>query len=424
MKVNKKNKVLVVGEGGREHAIISSIKESDYCEDVYTTNPNFSSFAKLLDFNRDDNSFVDLSYKCKQEQMDLIIIGSENHLAAGMSDVLRSEGLLVFGPSKNATKLESSKSFTKELCSICNIPTAKYGYFTDIANAKKYVDKLKLPVVIKADGLAHGKGVSICETSEEAYQSIEDILNGRFGDEGKTVIVEEFLRGKELSVFVLFDGKEVMILDAVQDYKSITVDGKIYNTGGMGSFSPVKIFTPELKSRIMREIIYPTINSLSEVGINYCGVLFAGIMVTKSGPKLLEYNVRFGDPETQVLLKRLDVDILQLLLYTSLNKLNKIDVSLKNNYAVCIVMATKGYPLNYSTDYEIKGLEEVKKIPGIDIFYAGAYEKDGRCFSKGGRALNIVSVDSSLFLARKKAYKAVKMIDWPEGFYVEKIAVQ
>ena len=414
-------KVLVVGSGAREHCIIWKIKQSPLLDCVYTTNKNFEEFATYIDIDL-ENHFL-LAHACKERKIDLVVIGQENYLAAGMSDVLRSEGINVFGPSKNATKLESSKFFAKELCKAYSIPTAQYGHFTQQEEAEKYIEEVGAPLVVKADGLASGKGVFICKSKEEAKAAAEELLvKKRFGQSGASIIIEEFLDGKELSYFALIDQNTVLPLAHARDHKQITKDGKIYNTGGMGAFSPVEI-EEETEKQIMRQIIYPTVNGMLSLNVPYTGVLFVGIMLTKSGPKVLEYNVRFGDPETQAILPRLKTDLLDLMLKTTESNLRKAKIELHDCYCLSLVIANNGYPLGYNTGSVIENTDKaIAQVEDLKIFNAGmSKDAKGNILSDGGRVMNLVATGKNLEECKKNVYKAAKIIDWKDGFYIKDI---
>lgn len=415
-------KVLVIGNGGREHALIWKIKQSPLLEEIYTNNEHFRNFAKYLVINTED--FSELAFLCKNEEIDVVVVAQEKYLANGIIDVLTAEGIKAFGPSKNATKLESAKSFTKELCDMYGIPTAPYGYFTDKALAKAYIANSNLPIVLKANGLAEGKGVLICKTIEEANVAIDQMLEGMFGTASNSIIIEQFLSGREISYFALIDGKTVLPFAVAKDYKQVIIDGRSANTGGMGAYSPVKLDS-KLEKTIMRDIIYPTINALSEINVPYKGILFAGIMLTDKGPKLLEYNVRFGDPETQALLPRLENDLLELIIKTVDGNLRDEEIKFKNNASCCLVLASKGYPIAYNKDFMLPkdNIERAKStIKDLEIFHAGvAINEQGNMFSAGGRVLNIVATDNNLAECREKIYKAAQIINWQEGFYIDNI---
>lgn len=418
-------RVLILGSGGREHALIESIKKSPLCEKVYTNSIEFSKItsAVFIDTSYVISDFTVLISKCKDEGINYVIPGQEIWYSSGIVDAFQAEGIDIFGPKQSVARLESSKSFTKEICNMKNIPTARFAYFTNSKSACKFADKIGYPVVIKYDGLAEGKGVFICHDAESAYHAIDEIVSYKVGDKSSNVVlVEEFLQGRELSFFVLFDGHKVVVLDAVQDYKQILCDGQVLNTGGMGSYTPVKIFTENMKSTILRDIIYPTIQAVSA---NFTGLLFAGLILHKNKPNLLEYNVRFGDPETQVLLARLETDLLSLLVATTSGELSKIEVKMKDCCAVCLVIASKGYPLSYDKGVYIIDLSTIRQIEidqEIKILFAGVkLGNDGKLYSNGGRVLNIVVTSNTLQKAIKKAYDVAQLINWSGGFYIEKM---
>ncbi|MBQ4874552.1 MAG: phosphoribosylamine--glycine ligase [Rickettsiaceae bacterium H1] len=413
--------VLIVGGGGREHAILWAISKSPILGKLYVTGKIYGTGEVAKYIQLDCNNSLNVSLFCKQQQIDLVIIGPEKYLAMGLADALISEGILVFGPNKVAAQLESSKSFAKDICRMNNIPTAKYACFSDARSAKDYVRVRGLPIVIKADGLAGGKGVVICKTTEEADNTIDEMLRGKFGEAGLTIIIEEFLSGTEVSFFSLFDGNSIIPIGLARDYKSISYGDRSYNTGGMGSFSPSQL---GIDSVIMRKIIYPMVSSLSSMGIQFKGVLFAGIMITENGPKLLEYNVRLGDPETQSIVVRLKSDLLSLILKTVKGMLHNESIEWNGKHSVCVVMASKGYPLKYITGSVIRGLEKLKYLKDVVVFHAGTKEEEGKILANGGRVLNMVASGDTLEDARRKAYAAVKLVDWPEGIYIENVGEQ
>ena len=423
MQESNKINVLIVGNGGREHALLWAVSKSPILGTLYITNEIYgankiSEIAKL-----DLDNALSVALFCKQNQIELVIIGPEGYLVNGLVDSLHAEGILVFGPNKIAAQLESSKSFAKDLCKMNGIPTAKYACFSDSASAKKFVRSRGLPVVVKADGLAQGKGVMICKTIREADDAISDMLDGRkFGAAGSTIVIEEFLSGDELSFFALFDGKGVVHLGSACDYKTIIYGDKSYNTGGMGAYSSPE--HSDTDALIMKKIIYPTLSSLVSMGIEFRGVLFAGVMITNTGVKLLEYNVRFGDPEIQSIVMRLNSDLLSLMLKTAQGKLHNETVEWNGKYSVCVVMATNGYPIKYNLGSVIRGLDRLDSLKDVTVFHAGTKLKDGNVVANGGRVLNIVACADTLSDARNKAYAAVKLIDWPEGIYVKSIGAR
>ncbi|MDB1135525.1 phosphoribosylamine--glycine ligase [Candidatus Anaplasma sp. TIGMIC] len=410
--------VLVIGSGGREHALLSCLSRSPMLGRLFVApgREAMADLATLVDVDIDN--FVEVVQLCKREKIDLVVVGPELPLISGLSDALTDEGIFVFGPSKAASRLEASKGFTKELCARYHIPTAKYGYFMDVGSARQYAKRNKLPLVVKADGPAQGKGVVVCRTLEEVYTALDDMLvHGKFGPAGEAVIIEEFLEGKEVSFLTLIDGTNPVILGAVQDYKALGDGNKGPNTGGMGSYSSPGLMTPEMEHLIVQKIVYPTIKAMYNMGIRYRGLLFAGIMIKKNEPHLLEYNVRFGDPETQAILPRLDSDLLKLMSLTAKGRLGSEVVELNRKSSVCVVVASKGYPGDYTTGSVINGLGEVAKCPNVQVLHAGTKRVGNEWVSDGGRVLNIVATADDLAAAKHQAYAALDLLDWPGGFY-------
>jgi phosphoribosylamine--glycine ligase len=358
----------------------------------------------------------DLLSLAKEKRIDFAIIGPEAPLVAGIVDLFEAAGIKTFGPSQEAAQLEGSKAFVKELCAENGIPTAAYKNCEDIISAKEFAASLPLPVVIKADGLAAGKGVIIAETREKADDAIEAMFGGAFGGAGNKVVVEEFLEGEELSFFALTDGTHVLPLAGAQDHKRVS-DGDIGpNTGGMGAYSPAPVLTDELKATILEKIIQPTVDAMRARGTPYRGVLFAGLMVTPEGPKLIEYNCRFGDPECQVLMLRLKSDLLPALIAVCDGILDSVDLRWTDEAALTVVMATRGYPGSYEKGSEIRGLKEAGQISGVEIFHAGTEERDGKIVAVGGRVLNVCALGRDVREAQSRAYEALSHIDWPNGF--------
>jgi phosphoribosylamine--glycine ligase len=419
----KKMKVLVIGSGGREHALLWALKKSPMLTELYVT-PGLQAmenFAILVDINIQDS--MDVIQFCKMENIELVIIGPEQPIISGLAEDLAAEGINIFAPSRAAAKLEASKSFTKELCKQYGIPTAKYERFVDETLAKNFVQssKVKFPLVIKANGLAAGKGVIICCTEDEAFSAIDKMLvKKNFGESGEEIIIEEFLNGEEVSFFALVDGLKVVTLGCARDYKRADENNKGQNTGGMGSYSSSSIISKDMEQKIVQKIIHPTIQALVNMGTPYRGVLFAGLMICKDGPKLLEYNIRFGDPETQVLLPRLDssCDLLKLMLSVAEGKLSTETVELNNKSTICVVVASKGYPGKYQKGEVIKGLDKIESIPGILVFHAGTkLSTSGDWISDGGRVLNIVAEGDTIEEAKSKVYSALNFLEWPGGFF-------
>jgi phosphoribosylamine--glycine ligase len=334
-----------------------------------------------------------------------------------MVDDLNAAGLKAFGPTKAAGQLESSKNFTKALCRANNIPTAAYEHFTDAEAAKAYIRRQGAPIVVKADGLAAGKGVVVAMTEAEALAAVDMMFGGGFGGAGAEVVIEEFMEGEEASFFALCDGEHALPLATAQDHKRAFDGDTGPNTGGMGAYSPAPVMTDAMNARVMDEMIMPTLRAMKAIGAPYKGVLFAGIMVTKDGPKLVEYNARFGDPETQVLMLRMMSDVLPALIACADGQLKNFSLRWFDDVALTVIMATKGYPGDYGKGSVITGLDEASKIDGVEIFHAGTVAKDGRLLANGGRVLNVCASGKTVSEARQRAYQAVDRIKWPEGFY-------
>ncbi|APR99183.1 phosphoribosylamine--glycine ligase [Wolbachia endosymbiont of Folsomia candida] len=416
-------KVLVIGSGGREHALLWALKKSPMLTELYVTpgRKAMENFAILVDINIQNS--MDVTQFCKRENIELVIIGPEQSIINGLSDDLAAEGINVFAPSQAAAKLEASKSFTKELCKQYGIPTAKYERFVDEKLAKNFVqgNKVKFPLVVKANGLAAGKGVIICYTEDEAFSAIDLMLvEKKFGESGEEIIIEEFLTGEEVSFFALIDGSKVVTFGYAKDYKRADENDEGQNTGGMGSYSSPSIINKDMEQKIVQRIIYPTIQALVNMGTPYKGILFAGLMLCKDGPKLLEYNVRFGDPEAQSILPRLDsnCDLLKLMLSVAQGKLNAKTVELNNKSTICVVVVSKGYPGEYQKGEVIKGLDKIESMPGILVFHAGTkLDSNGDWISDGGRVLNIVAEGDTIEEAKTKVYSALNFLEWPGGFF-------
>ena len=407
--------ILVIGSGGREHALCWKIAQSPKVTQLFCSPGNGGIAQDATCVELSDNRAI-IAF-CKEQNIALVVIGPEAPLVDGLADVLRGEGIHVFGPTAKAAQLEGSKAFMKNLCAKYQIPTAEYGHFTDSAAAKAYIDHLGAPVVVKADGLAAGKGVIIAATKEEACDAVEEMFAGKFGSAGKSVIIEEFMEGEELSFFAFCDGRQAVPFGAAQDHKRAYDGDKGPNTGGMGTYCPPPAFTPALEAEIMERIIAPTLKAMETEGCPYHGILFAGLMLMKDGPKLLEYNIRFGDPETQSLLFCLKSDILPALMACAEGSLEGISFDFHDDAALCVVMATNGYPGNYEKGSEIRGLKALMGQKNLQVFHAGTTEKNGRMLATGGRVLGVTARGTTLEAARDTAYAAVDAIDWPQGFY-------
>ncbi|MFT7088007.1 MAG: phosphoribosylamine--glycine ligase [Rickettsiales bacterium] len=414
-----KNKVLIIGSGGREHAIIHQIKKSPLLDEVFYfgKNAGIDKIAQNISGVNVSNHQEVINI-CKEKGINLVIVGPEQHLIEGLVDDLKAENILVFGPSKNAARLEGSKAFTKKVCDDYQIPTAKYQAFDKADLAIKYLDKIGVPCVIKADGIAAGKGVIIAFDQKTAIDAINDIFGGKFGIAGKTLIIEEFLSGTEVSFFAICDGNSAKFLGTAGDHKKVG-DGDIgANTGGMGTYSPSPFIDDTLQAEVMEKFINPTMQAMKDLGSPFVGILFAGLILTKDGAQLLEFNTRFGDPETQVLLPRLKTDLLELILETVRGNLNQQKIEFHEKSAVCVILASKGYPEQYQKGSEIKNLDKAEKSgDNIIIFHSGTKIENDKVLANGGRVLGVVALSNNIKNARESSYKAVDLIDWSEGFF-------
>ncbi len=408
--------VLLIGSGGREHALAWKIAASPLLGRLYAApgNPGIASHAECVALDVGDHAAV-VAFAGEKE-IGLVVVGPEAPLVAGLADDLAAAGIRVFGPSAKAAQLEGSKGFTKDLCARYGIPTAAYGRFDNAADARAYARDVGAPIVVKADGLAAGKGVTVAMELDEALAAIDACFEGAFGAAGAEVVVEEFLDGEEASFFCLCDGVTALPFGTAQDHKRVGDGDTGPNTGGMGAYSPAPVLTPELEARVMREIVEPTMRGMAELGAPFAGVLYAGLMLTADGPKLIEYNVRFGDPECQVLMLRLDDDLLPLLLASAEGRLAEFAPRWRGEAALTVVMAAKGYPGTPEKGSVISGVEEAVG-DGVVIFHAGtARDAAGRLVAAGGRVLNVTAAGASVSEAQKRAYAAVDRIDWPGGF--------
>jgi len=406
--------VLLIGGGGREHALAWKLKQSSLLDTLYCA-PGNAGIAEVAETAPLDVGNHDAVARfCKQ--IGLVVIGPEAPLVAGLTDDLEAQGIKVFGPSKAAARLEGSKGFTKDLCARADILTAAYARFSDARAAKAYVATQKLPIVVKADGLAAGKGVTIAETKADAETAIDACFSGAFGAAGSEVVIEELLSGEEVSFFALVDGKAVLPLVTAQDHKRAFDRDEGPNTGGMGSYSPAPIMSDSLCRRVMTEIIRPTVRAMADAGTPFKGVLYAGLMIKHGTPKLIEYNVRFGDPECQVLMPRLKSDLLPALLATAEGRLAGITLDWFDDPALCVVMAAKGYPGAYARGSEIKGLDAAASDPDVQIFHAGTKRAGNHILADGGRVLGVTARGQDIREAQVRAYAAVDKIDWSQGF--------
>lgn len=408
-------RVLVIGSGGREHALAWKIAQSPQVEAVFVAPGNGGSELVATNLAVDINDHDAVIAAAREHGIDFVVVGPDAQVVAGLGDDIRAAGITCFCPSKAAGQLEGSKSFTKALCDEYDIPTAGYARFEDEASALAYLYTHGAPIVIKADGLAAGKGVTVAMNVEDAEEAIVDCFSGAFGESGAAVVIEDFMEGEEVSLFVLSDGENILPLTTAQDHKR-AFDGDIGpNTGGMGAYSPAPVMTRELYEETMTRIIEPTIRGMAARGTPFAGVLFAGLMLTEDGPKLVEYNARFGDPECQVMMMRMESDIVPLLHAVATGTLKGHDVQWKDAYALTVVAATRGYPGGYDKDSEIKGVEGLDSET-LTVFHAGTKRDGDRLLANGGRVLNITALGTSVSEAQQRAYAGLDKIDWPEGF--------
>ncbi len=409
-------RVLLIGSGGREHALAWKLAQSPLLEALFIApgNPGTAQCGTNVPLNVAHHA--DVIAFCQSERIGLVVVGPEAPLVAGLVDDLEAVGIKAFGPSKAAARLEGSKAFTKELCVEANIPTAAYARFTDCEKAKAYVRTQGAPIVIKADGLAAGKGVVVADTIEQAIAAVEDNLGS--GIAGAEIVIEECMFGEEASFFALVDGTNAVALASAQDHKRVGDGDTGPNTGGMGAYSPAPVVTVEIEARVMAEIIQPTVAAMAKRGTPFKGVLFAGLMITENGPKLIEYNTRFGDPECEVLMPRLKSDLLAALLATIEGRLKPSDLVWSDEAALTVVYAAKGYPAKPETGTVIGSLEKAASVEGVTVFHAGTKQReDSSLVSNGGRVLAVTGMGGTISEAKSRAYAAVAAIDWPGGFY-------
>jgi phosphoribosylamine--glycine ligase len=408
--------ILLLGSGGREHALAWKIAASPLLDRLYCAPGNAGTAREAENVDLDISDHAAVIAFCKANRVELVVVGPEQPLVAGLVDDLEAAGIKAFGPTKAAARLEGSKGFTKDLCRAHGIPTGAYERFSAPAPAKAYVRARGAPIVVKADGLAAGKGVVVAETVEEAEAAIDMILGGGFGEAGAEVVVEEFLDGEEASFFALVDGDYALPLATAQDHKRVFDGDQGPNTGGMGAYSPAPIMTEALTRQTMDEIVNPTVAAMKAMGCPFKGVLYAGLMIGSAGPKLIEYNTRVGDPECQVLMLRLKSDLVPALLAARDGMLSSFDLRWADDVALSVVMAANGYPGSHAKGSVIEGLDEAAEIDGVEVFHAGTALRDGRVVATGGRVLNVSATGASVRAAQQRAYAAVDRIRWPEGF--------
>ena len=408
--------ILLLGSGGREHALAWKIAASPLTAKLWCAPGNAGIAREAVCVPIDITDHAAVVAFCKSNKVDFVVVGPEAPLVAGIVNDLEAAGFKTFGPVKKAAQLEGSKGFTKDLCRAHNIPTGAYERFSAAGPAKAYARKQSVPIVIKADGLAAGKGVIIAETIADAEGAIDMMFSGGLGDAGAEVVIEEFLIGEEASFFALCDGETAIPLASAQDHKRAFDGDKGPNTGGMGAYSPAPVMTPDVTQRTMDEIVRPTVRAMREMGAPFKGILFAGLMITQQGPKLIEYNVRFGDPECQVLMLRLMSDLVPALVAARDGQLKNFDLRWYNDAALVVVMATKGYPGNYGKGSVIQGLEAADALDDVEIFHAGTKTEGGHVTANGGRVLGIAATGATVKEAQQRAYAALDKIDWPDGF--------
>ena len=406
----------VLGSGGREHAICYKLKQSSKIKKLFCIPGNAGTQKIAKNIKVDISNFDKLYQVIKKNKIELVIVGPEQPLVDGIVDYLNKKKVRVFGPDKYASQLEGSKAFMKNLCRKHNIPTANFGIFDNFDDASEFIKKNGAPIVVKADGLAAGKGVSICTSVEEALKNTKEILDGKFKS-SKRVVLEEFIEGEEISYFAIVDKNSYHFFGSAQDHKRVGENDTGPNTGGMGAYSPSALLTKELENKIKQKIIQPTLKAMKDLGHPYRGFLYAGLMINKDEPYLIEYNIRMGDPECQVIMMRLKTDLLEIIDSIINNKLNNIKIKWSKKNSITIVLCAKGYPLNYLKNSEIKNLSKIKLDDSNQIFHAGTYNKNNKIYSNGGRVLNITSCSESLVKARNNSLSNINKINWKDGFF-------
>jgi len=408
--------ILLIGSGGREHALAWAISASPLCDHLFIAPGNPGTAQCGTNLTLDPNDHAAIIAACRQHDIGFVIVGPEGPLVSGIVDELTQAGIKAFGPRRAAAQLEGSKAFTKDFCAEFNIPTAAYRRFTDQASAKAYLRGRGAPIVVKADGLAAGKGVVVAMSVGEAEAAIDMMIGGGLGAAGAEVVIEDYLEGEEASFFALCDGTTAIPLGTAQDHKRAFDGDEGPNTGGMGAYSPAPVLTPDIEARVMREIIGPTLAGMRKRGAPFVGVLYAGLMITAEGPKLIEYNVRFGDPECQVLMPRMKTDLVTALLAACDGQLKSFDVRWWDYAALTVVLAARGYPGPVVKGSEIRGIDDAASLPDVTVFHAGTAMDGSRLVANGGRVLNVTATGRTIAEAQARAYEAIDRIDWPEGF--------
>ncbi len=409
-------KVGIIGSGGREHAICLGIKNSNKIDKIFCFPGNAGTKEIAENVNLDLENFENLKDFIIDKKIDLIVVGPEKPLVDGLVDYLESFNIKVFGPSKIASQLEGSKIFTKQLCQKFKIPTAKFGIFQDKDSAKEFLVKTNFPTVVKADNLASGKGVYICNKESEAIIAIDEIFDGKFG-KARNLLIEEFLEGEEMSFFTIHDGNTFKSFDTAQDHKRVLEGDMGKNTGGMGAYSPSRLINEELKNKIFNKIIKPTLRGLSELGTNYKGFLYTGLMIIKNEPFLIEYNVRMGDPECQTILPKLKTNLNEILLACCEARLDKLKIEWSNKKSLCVVVCSKGYPDKFNKNVEVENINKIILKEDEFLFHAGTVKKNNKVYAVGGRVLNFITLSENLRTARENITQNLKKLNWSGGFY-------
>ena len=406
----------VIGSGGREHAICELLKRSKKVNKIYCFPGNAGTSKIANNVNIDTNNFEIFKDYILKNKIELVVVGPEKPLVDGLVDYLQKFEIKVFGPNKLASQLEGSKIFTKKICEKYNIPSAKFGVFHNIDDANNFLKKSSHPIVIKADNLASGKGVYICDSVEESSKAVKEVFDGKFGKTNK-VLIEEFLKGEEMSFFIISDGISIQNFGTAQDHKRVLEGDKGKNTGGMGAYSPSRLIGEQLEKKILNKIINPTLRALKDLGAEYRGFLYAGLMIIDNEPYLIEYNVRMGDPECQTILPKLNTDLFEIFLACCNQNLKEIKINWNNKKSLCVVLCSKGYPEKYEKNVEIKNLNKIELNSQDFLFHAGTIEKGGKFFSVGGRVLNFISLSDEFLKARENINKYLKKLNWTGGFY-------
>ena len=409
-------KIAILGSGGREHSIAHSISKSKKVNKIYCIPGNAGTNKICENISIDLNNFEEIYKFIDQHKINLIIVGPEDPLVNGIVDYLEKFNIKIFGPNRNASQLEGSKIFTKKICQEQNIPTANFGIFKNLKDSKEFLDNSKHPIVVKADNLAAGKGVYICQNIKESYLAVEEIFNGKFGI-AKKILIEEFLNGEEMSYFIISDGKTIKNFGTAQDHKRVKEGDKGKNTGGMGAYSPSRLISKELEDKIINRIIKPTLKGLQKSNIKYKGFLYAGLMIVNNEPYLIEYNVRMGDPECQTILPMLKTDLMDIILHTIEESLEKIEIEWTKTKSLCVVLCSNGYPDNYKKNEEITNFDKIVLNDNNYLFHAGTKEVNRKIFATGGRVLNFTSLSENFYDARENVHENLEKLNWTNGFY-------